>query len=563
MSPAVSQAVIVYNRIAQNHRRTLLLVVFAIASVVPFVLAASWGFSELVVSHAGGHSHMSLAQETRLRDALNSYHSEIQGQVHYQFDSEVEREWRRELDELRAAREGENAVNKKLRLVSIAVMSGGLLAVLTLLFWGLSSSPTSRVLSLCGARPAGSAESEARRLLENLSMGAGLPVPKLYVIDSLAPNAFAAGMDPSHSAVTVTQGLLTLLDRRELEGVLAHELSHIGNRDTRVNTIVAAFALFLRLPYLLVRRALRERQEATLYQWRPFYGWHRFVFLLALLPVLAYVFVIAPLLAALIRRAISRHREFLADVDARLLTRCPEGLLRALAKIFGAGSSVAGSNPVVAHLYFADPSAPGAAVGLFSGNFLAAHPPIEQRIARLAEFEGGVPASVVEGAVRAGQSFARDHPPRTELGPAETMARDEISALTAGNPMGRVFRVLSAGTPVYDRPNTNSQVLARVAQGDLLVVFNDPGKLRQAITSNQTFGYIPLSVKLQPVDMLPAEVFDPVPQAAVEPARPAQLAAHLPAPSSRLNESQVAFSVLFGLAVFVCVFMALLKFGGN
>jgi len=97
---------------------------------------------------------------------------------------------------------------------------------------------------------------EAVRLLENLSIGAGLPTPKLYVIEVDTPNAFAAGMDAEHAVVAVTRGALKLLDRRELEGVLAHEISHIGNRDIRLNTIAASITLFLRIPYLIFRRNL-------------------------------------------------------------------------------------------------------------------------------------------------------------------------------------------------------------------------------------------------------------------------------------------------------------------
>src|SRR6058998_3315416 len=129
------------------------------------------------------------------------------------------------------------------------VIGCGLIAVLGVLFWGIASSPTSKLLVQAGARPAGEEESEAKRLLENLAIGAGLPPPKLYIIDSSAPNAFAAGMNPEHAVVAVTSGALALLsDKRELEGVLAHELSHIGNHDIRLNTIVASIALFLRIP---------------------------------------------------------------------------------------------------------------------------------------------------------------------------------------------------------------------------------------------------------------------------------------------------------------------------
>jgi heat shock protein HtpX len=126
--------------------------------------------------------------------------------------------------------------------------------LLGLLFWGIASSPASKILALTGARPADALEAECKRLLENLSIGAGLPTLRLYVIASSSPKAFAAGTDPRFSVVVVTRGLLQLMNQRELEGVLAHELSHIGNRGTRFNTIVASIVLFLRFPYLLRKR---------------------------------------------------------------------------------------------------------------------------------------------------------------------------------------------------------------------------------------------------------------------------------------------------------------------
>jgi hypothetical protein len=156
-----------------------------------------------------------------------------------------------------------------------------------------------------------------------------------------------------------------------------------------------------------------------------------------------YVFFIAPFLAAVVRAAISRSREFQADADAALLTRYPEGLLRALAKIRGAGSAVAGPSAVISHLYFSDPSKAEGLMSLFRGNMLATHPPIEVRLNRLMEFNGGVPLSVLQAAAKVGADFARDHPALKAAGTADTMAQDELAVLTTGTPMGRVFRVLS------------------------------------------------------------------------------------------------------------------------
>jgi hypothetical protein len=305
--------------------------------------------------------------------------------------------------------------------------------------------------------------------------------------------------------VVVTRGLLALMDQRELEGVLAHELSHIANQDTRLNTIVASIALFLRLPYLLRRRQRRGRGANN---FNPLYRRFR-MYRLALSPLYLYIFFIAPFLASVIRAAISRGREYLADADAALLTRYPEGLMRALAKIRGAGSALTAANPVVSHFYFGDPAPSKFNFGVFRVNLLATHPPVDQRIMSLVQYHGGVPASVIEAAIKAGQQFTKDHPEIAENDFAPVSASDELSVLTVGNPMGRVCRVvgLAKPAPLYDRPDPRSPILARIHDGDLLVVFDDPGKYRQVITSDQTFGYIPYSVKLQKTDLFPNEVY--------------------------------------------------------
>ena len=381
-----------------------------------------------------------------------------------------------------------------------------MLSLLAVLLWTLASEPMSKLLALMGARVPTKEESHARRLLENLSIGAGLPVPKFYVMDSCSPNACAAGMDPSNSAVVVTEGLLHLLDARELEGVLAHELSHIGNRDTRLNTVVAAIALFLRIPYLL-HQDHQADQDARL----RLAGLHNYNWAGVLtLPVRFYLFFVAPTMALLIQSAVSRSREYLADADAALLTRNPSGLMRALAKISGAGSAIAEASPSLAHLYFANPSAADAgAAGRSTDRLFDSHPPIAYRIELLAKFEEGVTESEIEIAVRAGQEFART---QVTVRPAVLSypAGNELSVFTAGNPCGRAFRMGpdTAPVPVYDQPNPKSRVVAYVMSGELLVVFDDPGKMREILTHNHTFGYLPARARLERVDILPAEVFD-------------------------------------------------------
>jgi heat shock protein HtpX len=550
MSPAVTQPVLVYDRIAQNRRKTALLIAIAIASIIPFVAAISYAAADMMLPIPRvSHTSTTLVQ---VDDPV------IQARIE-RYRLEYERH-----------QEKEAARRAPIRWRIMLVVAVGLVAGLGVLFWGMFSSPTSKVLTMMRARPAGAAEAEAARLLENLAIGAGLLPPKLYVIDTVEPNAFAAGWDPAHSVVAVTTGLLQLLDRRELEGVLAHEISHIGNRDTRLNTTVAAIALFLRLPYLLRQREIEARKGAA-YNSRMSRQFGMYRVLLA--PIYLYVFFVAPALASIIRSAVSRNREFLADADAALLTRYPDGLMRALAKIRGAGSAVAASNPVVAHLYFADPAAVGTGIGWFSGRLLATHPPIEQRVLRLMEFNAGVPASVIEAAVQSGREFAANHPAAPAEGLPAAAAKDELSFLTAGMPAGRVFRV--AGTtgpvPIYDRDDVNSNVVTRVAAGSLLVVFNDPSNLRQVVTPDQTFGYLPYSVKLQRADMMAEEVFTgssrmPDPQLP-DPESPAPKAAMavvetaaVPKPSSGLTPVQIAIVLAFSAFVFVIFYYVWAKF---
>jgi Zn-dependent protease with chaperone function len=223
--------------------------------IIPFIGGIGFGLAEYTAARFGRHP-MTQSQMDRLRQSMSS--TQVPGEVRTEYDSAVEREMEADIAKMTKAQEE----NESLRWRLTALFSTATTAVLGLLFWSLASSPTSQVLAMCGARPAGPSEAEAKRLLENLSIGAGLPPPKLFVIDTPVPNAFAAGMDPSRSVVAVTHGLLALLDRRELEGVLAHELSHIGNRDTRLNTVVTSIVLFMRLPYLMRQRSILARRQS-------------------------------------------------------------------------------------------------------------------------------------------------------------------------------------------------------------------------------------------------------------------------------------------------------------
>lgn len=203
------------------------------------------------------------------------------------------------------------------------------------------------------------------RMVENLAITDGLPTPKVYIMEDPAPNAFATGRNPKNSAVCVTRGLLDLMNDKQLEGVLAHELGHIKNYDIRVSMYAFALvALVSVLVDLIWWSSWGARRENNSY--------------LALLGILAII--LAPLIAGAIQLAISRKREYLADSTGALTTRYPEGLAQALEKIEQAGSTLQKPNASTAHLFFANPMSKSSLSSLFS-----THPPIEKRIKLLRE----------------------------------------------------------------------------------------------------------------------------------------------------------------------------------
>lgn len=224
---------------------------------------------------------------------------------------------------------------------------------------------------------------ELYNLVENLCIGDGLPVPRIYIIDDTAPNAFATGRDPKHAAIAVTSGLLQKLNKLELEGVLGHELSHIKNYDTRLMTIVTILVgmialladWFIRMTWFSGRRDRDERGNGA-----------------AIFMLLGIILaILSPIIGTLIQLAISRRREFLADTSSALLTRYPDALASALLKISQDQEPLEVANKATAHLYIVNPlkglpaSRQGQQViGWFSGLFNT-HPPIEERVKALRE----------------------------------------------------------------------------------------------------------------------------------------------------------------------------------
>lgn len=231
-------------------------------------------------------------------------------------------------------------------------------------------------LAASGAKMADEREFlELHRIVENLSITAGQPAPKVYIIHDSAPNAFATGRDPKHAAVAVTTGLLNMMDRSELEGVLAHELSHVKNRDTLVMTVVVVLLGFITLLSDFFLRSMLYGRGGN-------GGGDRDGRLQLILIIAGFALAIfAPIVAQLIQLAISRKREFLADASGALLTRYPEGLASALRKIGSYAAPMKHANHATAHLFISNPFGAKARQGF--NRLFATHPPIEERIEAL------------------------------------------------------------------------------------------------------------------------------------------------------------------------------------
>lgn len=230
------------------------------------------------------------------------------------------------------------------------------------------------VVSMTGAKPADpQIHRELISVVENLAITAGLPMPKVYVVEDQAPNAFATGRNPEHAVVVATTGLLSILNRTELEGVMAHELSHVGNRDMLVSTVAVVLAGFVAIVADILMRSMmwgggdRDNKAGALFLILGIAG-----------------IILAPIAAQMIQLAISRKREFLADATGALLTRYPEGLASALEKISTHGRPMRRANNATAHLFIADPFGPGKkSIGQKIHGLFQTHPPAEDRIAIL------------------------------------------------------------------------------------------------------------------------------------------------------------------------------------
>jgi heat shock protein HtpX len=227
------------------------------------------------------------------------------------------------------------------------------------------------VLAMSGAKAVTHENAkEIFHIVENLCITAGLPVPKIYIIQDSSPNAFATGRDPEHAVICLTTGIIEKLDKSELEGVIAHELSHIGNRDILLSTAIVVLVGFVALLAGFFRRWSffggrdNDRESGQL---------GVILFIVAII-----LSILAPIAAMLIQLAISRKREYLADADGALLTRYPEGLASALEKISADPTLMQHANQATAHLFITNPFK-----GKKISNLFQTHPPIAERVKRL------------------------------------------------------------------------------------------------------------------------------------------------------------------------------------
>jgi heat shock protein HtpX len=253
--------------------------------------------------------------------------------------------------------------------------------------WGSYFASDKIALSVSRAKPADETRyAQLHNVVEGLSLAAGIPKPRVYVVEDSAPNAFATGRSPEHAAVAVTTGLLQKMSRDELEGVVAHELAHVKNRDTLVMTLaVTLVGVIVLLADWMIRALWWGADEAGGKAFAP-------------LAILGFVLLLtAPLIAQLLQFAISRQREFLADADAVFLTRHPVGLIGALEKLRDDATVVRSATRATAHLWIEQPTARRAheggsrvrSSGAWLNRLFDTHPPLDQRIAALRSLAPG------------------------------------------------------------------------------------------------------------------------------------------------------------------------------
>jgi heat shock protein HtpX len=471
------EPVLVHNRIEKNHRSTIILVALVPLVLLPYAAGIALWWAPMVAMEAIAYGPGAIAF----------------------LGLEMQPPW------------GE------LRLVLITagiVVSGMTVATLAALLLYRHV-----ILGRTGARLLSpDQEPDLQRLVESLCIGAGLPLPRLHLIESEVPNAFATGRDPAHATLTLTRGLLTLLPRRELEGVVAHELSHIANHDSRLNTAVAAVVATLRLPIAIVSGVYRFFRAM-----HPWFGllflFGVFIFLSAIactavlalflglepdipipwlrsreviMAVCTLFMLFGPALGLFIRQGVARQREYLADAEAVLLTRDPEGLALALTRI-GAwrGPGRLALGPSAAHLCVVDPLP---ADSPSWDRLFPCHPPIQDRVRLLASMGAGIDESAVRAAAEEGATAGRLALARAQ----EVQAARESERKPRIHVSGRKEperSTPSISTPVYEKPDGWSNVLCLLPEDAAVTVCGTEGNFLKVTTANRVVGYISQSAR--------------------------------------------------------------------
>jgi heat shock protein HtpX len=536
--PEPPQPVLVYDRVAANRRATRRLLALFTVLILPFVAGLIPLLTPVI--------YFGVLLPVFGKAAFERVHSTVEGSV-LMFATTA-------------------------TLALLVVLVAGIAVA-----WFKLEQATRLVLRLTRAKPiTREDEPELWRAVENLSLAAGLPTPNVYVIESHDPNAFAVGLDPEHADVVVTRGLLGLLDRRGLYGVIAHELSHIGNQDTRLNTVLAAVLAVLRLPLTLLTRGplkgnplvikgclflsalmagmaamlvLAIIAEIALALW--FFSDEARDFLatttrgnvlgLVLIGMMIfygplfmgspfYVLFGAQRCGRRVGGAVSRQREFLADADAILLTRDPEGLALALVKV-GAASGAAMNLPrAAAHLFLVEPLLPE--TGWWDRG-VASHPPLEERVAVLARMGSGISPEALQAAHIAGVTFRQETPrgggservqsqrpvadadarsrgagvgalgvtvqlaeklaaPPEQIGGSRSPKEPATPLLPSADVVSYI-RVGEGSAVLYERPDSASAVQARLATGAVLALRGVVGDFLWVETSQRVAGYLPRS----------------------------------------------------------------------
>jgi len=385
--------------------------------------------------------------------------------------------------------------------------------LLGLLVWATASpsggSANARLLAQIGALPPAGNDLAVAQMLEELAAQAGVRPPKLYIVPCGIPVTLSGSMSAEDTMLALSRGLLDLLDPAQLQAFLAHELSHIANRDLQLKESLGMVSLFMTLPFKFFRSKMNF-EITSRYQLYLRIS----LLLMAFTPVGIYFFFVGPLVGFVLRRWISRGQEYDADHDACSLTENPEPLICGLAKIKAASYGIREMHPLFARSCATDPQTVGQS---FEARFLADRPAHSSRIQHLAQTRGLVSVSGLEQAIQGGKEYAKMHPDMVDVTTHLPGEGDALSSLQQGDPMGCVYRLASPRqVPVYERPNKRSFVIAKLNPGELLVAFDNPGEMRQVNTAGEVFGYVERNAKFERVPgVLPQEIYDPVSRAAV------------------------------------------------